>query len=300
MSLTTEQKAVLPPSFFDGNGQLVGSVTPEQAQETANGILARLSDMPPAEKAVFLAMIKSPDLAPSVSLSEKDFNAALDDLEDSSESLAAIINSSSSSNSANILARLMVELAALQRKSALDARLEAREEAKSTALEAAGKLDDAAKEIRTGAIIALVLTVVASVVSIAMSAVSIKGAGKAMATSKEAGAAANAGNQSLSGSLNTQASAQSARAQSMATLGGTFSQLLQAGGKYGEAEMQAQQKETEAEGARLNALAEMVRGEADIDKEVFQALDELIKSIINFVKERLEAEVNEMAAITRG
>ena len=300
MSLTTEQKAVLPPSYFDGNGDLVGTVTTEQAQATANGILARMSDMPPAEKAVFLAMIKSPDLAPTANMSSADFNAVLDDLEAASKVLSELILSSSESNGADVLARLMVELAALQRKSALDARLEAREEAKNTALDAAGKLDDAAKEIRTGAVIALVLTIVASVVSIIMSAVSIKGAAGAASTSKEAGAAAKAGNQGLSSSLNSQAGAQSARAQSMATLGTTFSQLLQAGGKFGEAEMQAQQKETEAEGARLNALAEMIRGEGDIDKEVFQALDELIKAIINFVKERLEAEVNEMAAITRG
>jgi hypothetical protein len=62
---------------------------------------------------------------------------------------------------------------------------------------------------------------------------------------------------------------------------------------------QADAKNIEAEGSIDAAEAQEAQAAADIKKEIQQGLDDLIKAIINFLKELKEAQVNQMQSLTK-
>ncbi|MEI2384509.1 hypothetical protein [Breoghania sp. JC706] len=59
-------------------------------------------------------------------------------------------------------------------------------------------------------------------------------------------------------------------------------------------------KEAEAQAAREAADAELTKSYADLSAEAQQSLNDMIKTLINFIKEMRDAEVAQMTAITRG
>jgi hypothetical protein len=62
---------------------------------------------------------------------------------------------------------------------------------------------------------------------------------------------------------------------------------------------QAEAKKIDAEGARDAAEAQYAQQTADMKKELQESLNEMIKQIINFIKEMKDAEVDAMRALTR-
>jgi len=94
--------------------------------------------------------------------------------------------------------------------------------------------------------------------------------------------------------------AQSARYQGIAGVGTAVGGFGQSLGGLSASGLQEQAKLSEADAQVFAAEAEETRSEGDVFKEVQLALDEMIKAMINFLKELRAAEVEEMRAITKG
>ncbi|WAJ30505.1 hypothetical protein [Antarcticirhabdus aurantiaca] len=84
--------------------------------------------------------------------------------------------------------------------------------------------------------------------------------------------------------------------QAIETIGGIQKTI----GGSADSAMQATAKKSEAEGSRDAADAEYAKQVADGKKEIQDAMNEMMKQIINFIKEMQDAEVEAMRAITRG
>lgn len=331
-------QTLLPASFYN-NGQLV--VSESQAQAVAAGIQARIADMPPAQRDAFLALVhNSTSLAPTGGEPPADISAALDRLELVSGVLANLVGTASST--LEFLARAMIEQAGEQRKSALENRLTSREVARGELLGQAQQMKDAAAQMMSGAIVALVMTVVMSAVSLAAAGVSVGMTAKNLGQMKDPAATMTNLDKVKTEKMNdilktdfkgvkfdklpeadqvqvmsrvnasfdkvgfdtAQATMQMLgqkvqQATNIGTIGQTVNQLGQGVGNAASSITQAQAKELEAKGSIFAAQAQYEEGRADASKEVQQALDEMVKSIINFLKELQEAKANQMQALTK-
>lgn len=181
MGITPTQAGIdpqfLPSTYLNTNGEL--TVPETTAREVAAGVEARATALPAAEKAAFLAMVKSPDFSPNASTTPSDLFASLDRYQAAARTIVASFSAPvSSADNAKILARLMVELGGLQRKEALDCRLAARQQAKAELNAQAGDLRAAADKAVEAAVVQMVVAVATAVISIVGSAVSIGGAMK--------------------------------------------------------------------------------------------------------------------------
>ena len=94
----------------------------------------------------------------------------------------------------------------------------------------------------------------------------------------------------------------SSKAQSFTAMGQTVNALGdmgRSGGAGADGIMQAEAKREEAEGARNAAEAQFAQQTADMKKELQDSMNEMIKQVINFLKELREAEVDAMRALTK-
>ena len=276
----------LPASLLDASGK--PTVSPERAQEISSGIQARAENLPEAQKSLFLALLSNPDFSPNASTTPENIDRTLDVFE---RAAAILANSAGSVDNDKVLARTLVELHNLQRKDALNNRLSARTEAKAQLQDQAGKLNDSADELLQGAIVNLVLTTVSAAITIVSSAISIGQTGIALG-SFDASTATQADTAKLS--------AIGGKASNVSQLGGGISSLGSGAANFASTQSQAAAKEIESEGAILAAEAEETKSEGDIAREQQQSLDETTKQLIAFIKELRDAEVEQMAAITRG
>jgi hypothetical protein len=294
----------IPQSFLNADG----TIKPEkqaQAEAISAGVQARIGDMPEAEKQIFQTLIQSSqiDLTPS---GELDM-LSLDDMLDVMESAVTLVEtlSESSEDAIDLLSRVMVEQAAQQRKDALEDRLQARETAKSQLMDQAGEMKNSAEKLRSGAIAALVLTVVMSAISIAGSIASLKGAASAGKQLK--GMSTEGFDHPDTGQLKlTQHNFEikkidigSTRSGIYGTLGQMANSLGQGTANFASAESQSESKEAEARGSVDAAQAQDSQAIADTKKEVQQALDDMIKSIIAFLKELKDAKAEMARAFTK-
>ncbi len=305
----------LPSSYLDGNGELKEGISKEKAAEVSSGIQARVSDMSQTERVAYLALIKSPDFAPDASTSLADAEATFSNLEKIAEQLSLTTNSSA----AKLLGRVLVELAAQQRQEALDSRLVARTAARAELEAGANKLRDASQDLRDGAKKALITGAITSGVAIAaagaggiaggatMSKASQGMSGTAGATAKAADAvddAAATASKSLEAAnkqlISNQAGGLAAIGQSFAAGGGAAGTLGGAISQQQSAEGQADAQLDQAEQAKLQAEAEVTKSEGELETSEQQALQEFVNQMIQFLKEMRDAEVEQMAVVTRG
>ena len=145
--MTTINPAYLPPSFLNPDGTLVAGVTQEQAEQVSAGVQARVENMPPAQKDLFLAMLASSNIAPSADPTQivAQANESIGRLENLSLALKDLATLAGSSF--DFLMRVMIEQAGQQRKDALEQRLQAREAAQTELIAQAGKLEKSADEM---------------------------------------------------------------------------------------------------------------------------------------------------------
>ena len=92
-------------------------------------------------------------------------------------------------------------------------------------------------------------------------------------------------------------------AQNLAKLGDmtsqTAGQLGQGMTRYNEASTEAASKVKDAEGQEAAASAQEKQAQGDLRKESQEALDQMVKSIIQFLKDLQEAKADQMRALTR-
>ncbi|MEM6677613.1 MAG: hypothetical protein AAGF48_15480 [Pseudomonadota bacterium] len=319
----TINTAILPPTMLTNTGE----VKPEfqdVAADIATGIQAKLDTLPPGQQAMFLSIVKSPSFAPTAQNPNVDLDAAEQKLDVMLDKLEKLFNAAGGGNE---IAELFLEMAQLQRKDALNSRLLAREAAMGQMIKEAGKMMDAADEMRKGAIFSLVFTVVAAAVTVAAAGFSARGQMKSLngqKTQLEGDQMANSGSQMQKmGQANKDIELETAGTGKIAAgkaksihgiemqgsgvnstlknqILNSFSQLLQGIGRAGEGFWNANAKDKEAEGRMIAADAEFQRSQGDIDRDIQNAMMEMANKIIEFVKQLKEAEVNQMAAITKG
>jgi hypothetical protein len=334
--MSTINPNYVPASFIDSTtGNL--TVTQSQAQAVSGGIQARLDQMPPAEDAAFLVLLQQANLSPADLDTPEELDAVLNRFQTAAETLVEALKPTGTGSAAYIgstssfLARALIEFAAEQRKNALDERMNARETAQTQLKGQANEMREAADKIMGGAILNLVMTVVMSAVSIGMSIGAA--VGNASATKEMVGGlkemkstAADAENFSKAAQIhkanpsgaefNVKADAAKAKLQvqgnefttisqgaqkytSINTVGQAMTQLGSGVGNSGNSIMQAQSKEDDAQAAEAAAAAQYAEGQADINKDLQNTMSEFIKTIINFLKELKEAEVDQMRALTK-
>jgi hypothetical protein len=279
---------LLPSSFFDPktNALLVDEATAQQVQA---GIQAKLDSLPPIGDEAFLQMVA--DLVPGdVDTPQKlqatldNFEAAAAQLKDASSEVITFVGDIS-----KLLARMMIEQTGQQRQNALNDRLAAREQAKGELMSQADQMDKAADKMIEGANTALVTAIISAVVQIAGATIAIAGSAfnlRAMgnAANKDAFDIANGYTQVFQA------------ANAIGTAGG---QGINAGGTSTDTKAQAEAKKLEAQGSRDAAEAQEAQQQADSKKQMEEALNDMIKQIINFLKELREAEVDAMRALTK-
>lgn len=94
---------------------------------------------------------------------------------------------------------------------------------------------------------------------------------------------------------NTKGGLAGAFGQAGSALGDTTSRA----GAGADAKQQAEAKALDAQGSRDAAEAQYAQQQADLKKELQDSLSDMIKQIINFIKELKEAEVDAMRALTK-
>ncbi|RVU14211.1 hypothetical protein [Methylobacterium oryzihabitans] len=277
-AVSDQLRPYVPASFYDG-ANLKAGISVQQAESVAAGIQSRAGELPPAQAAIFLALVGAADLAPSGKIPD-DLGKALDAYVAAAGSVKL---GSLSEDSFGFLARAMIEQAADARKNALQDRLDARAAAKTELMSQAATLTEQSQTLKDGAEKSLDASIAFAVVSIVISAVSVGiGVGGMVK-----GAATEAG-KALSGI-----------AQGVGTIGSTFGQLGPGVSGYQSTDAQATAKGQEAQGAIDAAMAQEKQATADVKKEAQQALDEMVRSIINFLKELSDAKAQQMQSLTR-
>ncbi len=310
---------LLPTSFFKpGTTELKDGIDETTARNVQAGIQAKLDSLPPAMRNDFLQMVA--DLTPGdvdtplkLEATLAMYEAALSQLGDSNSGAAVFVG-----NIARLLARIMIEQTAEQRQNALNDRLAAREQAKADLMGQADKLDEAATKMMEGANTALITGLVAASLQILASAVSLVGSLKALGGMSDAQKATQKTLDDVAGKTLDEAAQKAVDHALQATkqlfdkagaLGGVFTAIGQIGtaagqginaaGSSQDAKAQAQAKEMEAEGSRNAAEAQESQQTADNKKQIEEALNDMMKQIINFLKELREAEVDAMRSLTR-
>lgn len=297
------QNPYLPASFYDNQGNL--TVSQQTADMVSKGVQDRMKDMPEAERKLFQALVQSSTLAPGDTSSQKNIDKALDRLEKAVDLFATAVTA----DMATLFARIMIEQMSDQRKAALEDRLASRMNAKAELLDQAGKLKDSANQMMIGAIVSLVIGVVASAVSIAGSISSMTksvGSAKDMQgtfgkMSKIDDIHSDVGKQEFA--LLTQEMTQLGQLAQKGNLIGQISNLVNSLGQSisgaSTGISQAASKNTEAEGSASAARAEDDRAQGDIAKSVQDNLQELLKSIIAFLRDMQENQVQMMQSLTK-
>lgn len=301
-TITRSTHNLLPDSFFDlTTGQLREGISATEATRVQQGIQAKLDSLPPAQQEAF--KLRVADLAPDEVIGDKldevlnRYAKAVELLANATGEVAVFIG-----NLARFLARVMIEQAAEQRQNALDERLKAREQAKGELMNQAGELDKAASKMLQGATTALITGLVAASIQIIASAVSLVGSVKsfnAMNTAQKQSLTAvdDAAKKAIETTLQ-KAQAIAGILDSVAKIGDPIGKAVGTG-QSADGMMQAEAKKMEAQGARDAAEAQEFQQIADNKKQMEDALNDMMKQIINFLKEMREAEVDAMRSLTK-
>gem|GEM_PF-4415643 len=301
----------LPASFKNADGSLKPGVDPGFAQSVASKAQEHVSHMPPAQQSLFLSLLSSAtDLSPQGGTLPNQIDPKLQDLDAKS---AAISQFMGLATDINILSKLMIMHANESRKDAMNQRLAAREDAKTQLMAQAGQEHQAATDMRASAVVALVMSVVSVAISFVQMGAAGAATGKASAKLNELGDApkmsenmtpeetANFNNDKATYDRGmakvTQLNNESTIASTKAGMTNTLGQGLSS---YASTEGQAEAKEAQSQGDADGALAQDDMAKGDQAKEVFQAADDLVKQIINLLKDLKDSKAQEMASITRG
>lgn len=296
----------VPASFYNAQGQL--TVPPEVAEKVQSGVLAKLDKLPAIQQQIFLALLQSADVAPNgpgqtMSDVKADkvlsvLNSAMDVISSGMSVLDTILKDSSA---VNLLGRAMIEMAAEQRKAALDGRLASREAAKGQMLAQAADLNKAGDTMIATAVVSAVIAIIGSVISFAGAAAA---QAKLSTPTSDTPDTSTSPKPTSTGSSNPMGGADktisegkllqqvTADLQKNAAIAKVFESVSGMISGIG----QGTAKKQEAEASVHAAYAETEKSAADMFKEVQQGVEETLKAVINFLKEMGDAKAELMRA----
>ena len=294
--------SMLPKSFYtEVNGQNKLTVDKTVADKVQLGVQASLNDIPEARQKAFLALVN--DLAPGDLSTPQDIKNKLASLQNAAKLTADLPPATSAyvGNIAKFLARAMIEMASEQRQNALADRMAARETAKAELISQAGQMEKAADKMAQGALTSLITGVIGGAISVGASlGGAIAGASQLSKMSTATGMK-GATPDAIAAAKTAFDKGQtiSSTASSFAQVGTAFGDITKTGGSSSDGRLQADAKREEAQGSRHAAEAQYAQQAAELKKDVQDTMSEMIKQIINFIKELKEAEVDAMRALTR-
>ncbi|WP_378940821.1 hypothetical protein [Mesorhizobium sp. ANAO-SY3R2] len=296
---------MLPKSFYtEVDGQKTLTVDKALADKVQLGVQARLETIPQAQKEALLAAVYN--LAPGDVSAPGALEAKLTSLQNAAKLLADLPPETTAfvGNIAKFLARAMIEMAGEQRQNALADRMNARETAKAELMNQADSMDKAADKMTEGALTALIAGVIGGAISIAGSlgtAVSGLSQLSKMSTAIQSMKGMTPQEAATSLASNAFAKAQSATQvyAGIGQLATSSGEIVKTAGSTTDARLQADAKRQEAQGMRDAADAQFAQQTAELKKEVQDTMNDMIKQIINFIKELKDAEVEAMRALTR-
>lgn len=308
-SIDPSLRGYLPSSYVGKDGAL--SVSKAQAETIALQVKEHVKDLPQAEKDTYLALLSTASFAPTGS-TVTDVESSLNRLDLALERLNTEGSLLDLATDIGELSRLLIQQADSQRKSELNERLAAREDAKGELLNQAKSQRDAAEQTRSGAIANLVISVAGAAVTGGGSLKSAIGAGKALTRLKnlrelpDLPATPTRTEVRKFDRATTERNEEMKRIETAANKATTSSQIIssvgglgQGGGSAANSFFQADSQVTQAEGAEAAAKAQEIASEGDMAKEIQSGLDELIRTLINALKEIENSEADSMQSLTR-
>lgn len=184
----------------------------------------------------------------------------------------------------------LIEMMNNQRQSAVDQRANARESAKNELLDAAGKSKEAASKQMDAAVAGLVLSLISGATQI--------GTGSMTAGAQTRHSVKTQGSKD-DAFLNHASAKLQANIQTISSFGGASKDMTSASGQGASGTLQADASNLQAEGQEIQAIAQDTQNQQDIEKKFAEDLTEAIKSVIQFIKEIRNAEIERMSSITR-
>jgi hypothetical protein len=268
---------------------------------------------------------KSTDSSSTTGSTDSSSKSKSDQLADASQLINQLWNTTD--GTINQLAKIIIMEAADQSREAQQEAVADTEQAKGQLLNQAAAMNKEADQMRDGAAVALVMTVVSSAISIGFAAGTIKMNAESMnmvdkATSKvgtlegklenmegKVGKEAEAVQKDLSTALEqakkeeTVALQQSQnlgnKAQAYGQLGQAASGLVSGFGSFANTMYQADAKDTEAEGDVDAANAQDTQAQAQIAQKVADSMNQLVSQITDLLKEMADADAQMMQSMTR-
>ncbi len=292
--------------------------TQEQKVLVAMGLQGVFDHLPPTAQGLLLASI---DIAPTLFAPTSTPSGAgtsgvggtggtggthadtsLDHLESTADLIKDLM--ATPGNSIDALAALIIKQAFSQLRDAMNKQVEDSNSAKADLLQQAAELHSEASKMREGAIVSLVLTVVASAVTIGFAAKAFHSAQGAYGKAKEGGELLKGDNptdvQKLqAGSLQNESQALNTLGSNYGQLGQGISGLINGLASFANTMYQADAKDMEAQGSVYAAEAQDQQAQAALKKGVVDAMNKTIDSIIGFLKDMQDQEAQMMASITK-
>ncbi|KQT54068.1 hypothetical protein ASG43_00025 [Aureimonas sp. Leaf454] len=320
--MITTDVSLIPRSFYNADATAL-TVSKSLADTVQSGVQAKFDKLPPVAKAEFLSQVAN--LAPGEVDTPQELTATLDRLDTAARNVSELASTVVAfvGDIAKFLGRAMIEFAGQQRQSALDDRMAARDAAKAQLLEQAKEMDQSADKMMTGAIVNAVVGGLSAAVSGISAGLSVAQQGSQIKTMTGAMAETKSGNKALSDmhgidtdvakgvkfDINANiatnktkfdiAQAGSQRAMTSGQIGEAVGSGMKTVGGTTDASLQADAKHDDAQGARDAADATYQQQVGDQKKELQQAMDEMIKQLISFLKDMQENEVDAMRALTK-
>jgi hypothetical protein len=193
----------------------------------------------------------------------------------------------------------LIEMMNNQRQSAVDQRANARESAKNELLDAAGKSKEAANKQKDAAVAGLVLGLLSGATQIGTGTISVKLQKAGNTEAKQIKAEGKLLGKDMDGALNTASTKLQGKIQAASSFGGSAKDLTSSAGQGASGSIQSEASNLQAEGQEIQAIAQDTQNQQDIEKKFAEDLTEAIKSVIQFIKEIRNAEIERMASITR-
>jgi hypothetical protein len=184
----------------------------------------------------------------------------------------------------------LIELLNNQRQSAVDQRANARESAKNELLDAAGKNKEAASKQMEAAVVGLVFGVLGGAIQSTAGGMTVK------AQATHIGNIKGVTNEAT---LNTASQVHQGELQKISSFGGALKDITNSSGQGASGTIQSDASNLQAEGQEIQAVAQDTQNQQDIAKKFAEDLTEVAKSVIQFIKEIRNAEIERMASITR-
>lgn len=183
----------------------------------------------------------------------------------------------------------LIELMNSQRQNAVEQRANAREMAKTQMLEGADMSREAADKQMDAAISSLVGGIISGAMQILGGAMSMGMQAKFSKTSF--------GSEAV---MNKASSIHTAQQQAITAFTGAGSSITNSSGQQAGAMQQADASNLQADSQEMQAGSQDSHTQEDIEKKFSEDLTQAIQSVIQFIKEVRNAEIERMSSITRG